>query len=394
MNDKQNLRSSSFDKLRTAGLKSPYVIPLHKPYWGREEERAAILAMRQGTGVGDLTFSEQLAHAISQSVDSRYVLPTGSGTAALELACACLLKKGDEVLLPSFTFSSCANAILLSGAKPVFCDIDIGSYNIDPAEIEKRITSKTRAVMVVHYAGMACDMDRIGDLAKRYGLVLIEDAAHALGSKFKGKHLGTIGLVGCYSFHGTKNAASGEGGAFVTNDPKIFKRAEIVREKGTNRSSFMRGERRKYSWVSVGRSLILSDILSAIALEQIKKLGEITRLREKKADYLLRKLAKLSSRLILPQVTAGTEPNWHIFAIRVPRTIRDKVIEGLRSYGIEASFHYLPLHSSAMGKKLGYMRRDLPVSEEVASTLIRLPIHPKLKISELDYIVAALSKVI
>lgn len=374
--------------------KSPYLVPLHKPFWGREEERAAILAMRQGTGIGDLTFSEQLAGAISGIVGSRYVLPTGSGTAALELACACLLKKDDEVLLPSFTFSSCANAILLAGAKPVFCDIDIGSYNIDPAEIEKRITDKTRAVMVVHYAGMACDMDKIGDLAKRFGLLVIEDAAHALGSKYKGKHLGTIGIVGCYSFHGTKNAASGEGGAFVTSDPKIFKKAEIIREKGTNRSSFMRGERRKYSWVSVGRSLILSDILSAIALVQIKKIDQITRLRKMKAQYLLRKLGKLSSKLILPKISEGTDPSWHIFAIRVPRTMRDRVIDGLRSYGIEASFHFLPLHSSAMGRKLGYKPGDLPVSEEVASTLIRLPMYPKLARSELDYIAACLVKVL
>lgn len=374
--------------------KSPYVIPLHKPFWGREEEKAAILAMRQGTGVGDLAFSEQLAHAISEIVGSRYVLPTGSGTAALELACACILQKDDEVILPSFTFSSCANAILLAGARPVFCDIDIGSYNIDPAEIEKRITDKTRAIMVVHYAGMACDMDKINELAKRFGLLVIEDAAHALGSKYRGKHLGTFGIVGCYSFHGTKNAASGEGGAFVTSDPKIFKRAEIIREKGTNRSSFMRGERRKYSWVSVGRSLILSDILSAIALVQIKKIDQITRLRKMTAQYLLRKLGKLSSKLILPKISEGTDPSWHIFAIRVPRTMRGRVIEGLRSYGIEASFHFLPLHSSAMGKKLGYKARDLPISEEVASTLIRLPMYPKLKRSELDYIVAALSKVI
>lgn len=373
--------------------KSPILIPLHKPFWGREEERAAIAAMRQGTGIGDLNFSEQLAGEIAAEIGSQYVLPTGSGTAALELACACLLTNGDEVILPSFTFSSCANAILLAGAKPVFCDIDIGSYNIDPAEVEKRITDKTHAIMVVHYAGMACDMDRIGQIALRNNLLVIEDAAHALGAKYNGKHLGSIGLVGCYSFHGTKNAASGEGGAFVTSDVKIFKRAEIIREKGTNRSSFMRGERRKYSWVSVGRSLILSDILSAIALEQIKKLDQITRLRKKNADYLMKQLAKLSSKLILPKVTKGTDPNWHIFAIRVPRAMRNKVVDGLRSYGIEASFHYLPLHSSAMGKKLGYKVGDLPVSEEVAATLIRLPMHPKLKKSELDYIVAALEKI-
>lgn len=370
------------------------IIPLHKPFWGREEEKAAITAMRSGTGIGDLSFSEKLAGEIAKTIGSRYVLPTGSGTAALELACACLLQKDDEVLLPSFTFSSCANAILLAQAVPVFCDIDIGSYNIDAGEIERRVTDKTRAVMVVHYAGMACEMDKIGEITRRFGLLVIEDAAHALGAKYRGKYLGTIGTVGCFSFHGTKNAASGEGGAFVTNDPKIFKRAEIIREKGTNRSSFMRGERRKYSWVSVGRSLILSDILSAIALEQIKKLSEITSLRKKKADYLLKKLIKLSSKLILPQVTVGTDPNWHIFAIRISRAIRNKVIAGLRSYGIEASFHYLPLHSSAMGKKLGYKTGDLPVSEEVAATLIRLPMHPWLKRSELDYISAALSKVI
>lgn len=374
-------------------MASDFTIPLHKPFWGKEEERAAIAAMRSGTGVGDLAFSEQLARQLSDLLSIRFVLPTSSGTAALELACSCILEKGDEVILPSFTFSSCANAILLSGARPVFCDIDINSYNIDPSEIEKLISKKTRAIMVVHYAGMACDMYKINQIARRHNLMIIEDAAHALGAKYEGKHLGTVGLVGCYSFHGTKNAASGEGGTFVTNDSKIFKRAEIIREKGTNRSSFMRGERRKYSWVSVGRSLILSDILSAIALEQIKKLGEITRLRKKKAEYLLAKLAKLSSKLILPQVTVDTDPNWHIFAIRMPRSIRNKVIDSLRSYGIEASFHYLPLHTSLMGRKLGYRVGDLPVSEEVAATLIRLPMHPKLKKSELDYIVAALEKV-
>lgn len=373
---------------------SNFTIPLHKPFWGREEEKAAVAALRNGTGVGDLAFSEQLANELSNLLSIKFVLPTSSGTAALELACACIFAKGEEVILPSFTFSSCANAILLCGAKPIFCDIAIDSYNIDPYEIEKLITRKTRAIMVVHYAGMSCDMEKIGEIASRNNLVVIEDAAHALGARYRGKHLGTIGNAGCYSFHGTKNAASGEGGAFVTNDPKVLKKAEIVREKGTNRSSFMRGERRKYSWVSVGRSLILSDILSAIALEQVKKLDEITRLRKKKADYLLKKLTKLSSKLILPQVTEGTDPNWHIFAIRVPRITRNKVIEGLRYYGIEASFHYLPLHTSVMGKGLGYKPGDLPVSEEVASTLIRLPMYPNLKKSELDYIVAALEKVI
>lgn len=373
---------------------STFTIPLHKTFWGKEEERAAVLALRSGTGVGDLSFSENLSKAIKKLVSADYVLPTNSGTAALELACASVLKRGNEVILPSFTFSSCANAILLCGAKPVFCDVNINTYNIDSSDIEKRVTKKTRAIMVVHYAGMAAEMEKIQAIAQKYDLDIIEDAAHALGSKYKGTHLGTIGKIGCFSFHGTKNAASGEGGALITNDKKVAKIAEIVREKGTNRSSFMRGERKKYSWVNIGRSLILSDILSAIALEQIKKLDKINSLRRKNASFLLSKLKKLSSKMILPQVSAGTDPNWHIFAIRVPRALRDKVIKGLRSYGIEAAFHYLPLHTSVMGKRLGYKKGDLPISEEVSATLIRLPMHPKLKKSEIGYMAAALEKVI
>jgi|SRR3989344_6009639 len=373
---------------------SLYTIPLHKPFWGREEERSAIAAMRSGTGVGDLAFSESLAREMAKKISAKFVLPTGSGTAALELATACILEKGDEVILPSFTFSSCANSILLAGAKPVFCDIEISTYNINPEEIKKKITKKTKAIMLVHYAGLACNMDKINILAKNFGLSVIEDAAHALGAKFKGKSLGTFGDIGCYSFHGTKNAASGEGGAFVTNDFRIFKKAEIIREKGTNRSSFMRGERQKYSWVSVGRSLILSDILSAIALEQIKKLDKITELRRKKASYLLKKLSDFSEKIILPRETEGSFSNWHVFAIRVPKRIRDFVIGGLRKRGIEASFHYLPLHASVMGKKLGYKKGNFPVTEKVSSTLIRLPMYPQLKKFELDYIVNALDELV
>lgn len=375
-------------------MSDPFIIPLHKPFWGREEEKAAISAMRSGTGVGDLSYSEALSEKIIEILGTTYALPTGSGTAALELACACILNKGDEVILPSFTFSSCANAILLAGAKPVFADIDINNYNIDPVEIEKAINAKTRAIMVVHYAGFACDMNRIMDISKEHDLIVIEDAAHALGAKYFGKYLGTFGKAAAFSFHGTKNAASGEGGMFVTDDIKIAKQAEVIREKGTNRSSFMRGERKKYSWVGVGRSLILSDILSAIAFVQIKKLEKINTMRKKNAEYLLKKLKDLSSKMILPQPSEGSEGNWHIFAIRVPRLMRDKVIKGLRSYGIEASFHYLPLHTSVMGKKMGYKIGDLPVTEEVSATLIRLPMHPKLKRSEMDYIVEVLGKVV
>lgn len=370
-----------------------YIIPLHKPFWGKDEEKAAVLAMRSGTGIGDLNYSELLSKELSKLIGAKYTLPIGSGTASLELACACILKKGDEVILPSFTFSSCANAILLAGGKPVFADIDIQTYNIDPLELGKLITKKTKAVMVMHYAGISCDMEKINKIAKANNLLIIEDAAHALGAKYNGKHLGTIGEIGCYSFHGTKNAVSGEGGAFITNNPQINKIAEVIREKGTNRSSFMRGERRKYSWVRVGRSLILSDILSAIALVQIRKLNQITSLRQKKAQYLLNRLKSLSSKLILPVVSSGIDPNWHIFAIRVPRSSRNRIIKDLKLYGIEASFHYLPLHSSVMGQSLGYKKGDLPVTEEISETLIRLPIYPQLKNSEIDYMVEVLKKI-
>lgn len=371
-----------------------YLIPLHKPFWGRQEEKAAILAMRSGTGIGDLSFSQQLAETISEKLSVQFVLPVTSGTAALELACVCLLRRGDEVILPSFTFSSCANSIMLVGAKPVFADIDIKTYNIDPVEIEKKISKKTRAIMIVHYAGFACDMDKIGQIAQKFGLAIIEDAAHALGAKYKEKYLGTIGDTGCFSFHGTKNLASGEGGALVTNNREVTKTAEIFREKGTDRSSFMRGERKKYSWVRIGRSLVLSDILSAIAFEQLKKIDEITSLRVRNARYLVGKLKDLSGKMVLPSESTNSSGNWHIFAIRVPHAIRDKVIRNLRSFGIEASSHYEPLHTSAMGKMLGYKTGDLPMTEEVAATLIRLPIYPKLKKSEMDYMVEVLAKVL
>ncbi|KKR88140.1 MAG: TDP-4-keto-6-deoxy-D-glucose transaminase [Candidatus Curtissbacteria bacterium GW2011_GWA1_41_11] len=369
-----------------------FTIPLHKTFWGKEEEKAVIGAMRSGSGIGDLSFGEELAVELKNLLGTRYILPTASGTASLELACACLLKRGQEVIMPSFTFSSCANAVMLVGAKPVFADIDINSYNIDPIEIEKKISKKTKAIMIVHYAGMSCDMDRIFKIAKGNNLFVIEDTAHALGAKYRGNYLGTMSDIGCFSFHGTKNVSAGEGGFFSTNLKDISAMAEIIREKGTNRSSYIRGERKKYSWVKVGRSLVLSDILSAIALEQIKKLNTITTLRKKNATYLLKNLQTLSSKIFLPQIPKTADPNWHIFAIRVPSAIRSKVINGLRSFGIEASFHYLPLHTSAMGEKLGYRKGDLPVTEEIASTLIRLPMHPKLKKSEMDYMVEVLNK--
>lgn len=375
-------------------MKQQLKIPLNKPYWGKEEEALVIKALREGTGIGDLKFNIELSKTLSQILHIKYVLPTSSGTAALDLACQCLIEPGDEVILPSFTFSSCANAILLSGGKPVFVDIDAKTYNIDPVKIQEKITRKTKAIMVVHYAGMAADMKDIQKIAKKHNLLIIEDAAHTLGATYFNKALGTIGNIGCFSLHGTKNIACGEGGIFVTNHSNILKEAEIVREKGTDRSSFMRGERKKYSWVGVGQSMVLSDILAALALAQVKKIKKITKLRQEVAKYYLKQLAPYTDRIDLPVISEGTNPNWHIFAIRVDKNKRDKVIAGLRDAGIEASFHFLPLHTSVMGQKLGYQQGDLPITELVSSSLIRLPIYPELAKAQVDYIVEKLKSLI
>jgi len=369
-------------------------IPLTKPFWGKREERATVEAIRSFHGSGDGLFTAKLIRKLSDLTGSRYVLPVTSGTHGLELAMIALgVKPGDEVIMPSYTMSSTANCVVLQGGKPVFADIENRTFGIDPTDVQQCITKRTKGIIVVHYAGMPSSIESIIAIAKKHHLFVVEDAAHAIGAYYKGKALGTFGDIGVYSFHGTKNIASGEGGFFVTNDPKIASVAEVIREKGTDRSAYVRGERKRYSWIRVGRSLVLSDILAAIALEQIKKLDEITNLRRKNAIYLLTKLKKLATKIILPFEPENAFANWHIFAIRIPRLSRDKVIKGLRSFGIEASFHYLPLHASAMGKKLGYKVGDLPVTEEVAATLIRLPMYPKLKKSELNYMAAVLEKI-
>lgn len=375
-------------------MKQQIKIPLHKPFWGKEEEVLAVKALREGTGIGDLNFNIELSKMLSNILSIKYVLPTSSGTAALDLACQCLIEPGDEVILPSFTFSSCANAILLSGGKPVFADIDPKTYNIDPQKISEKITKKTKAIMVIHYAGMAADMKTIQKIAKKHNLFIIEDAAHTLGAAYFNKALGTLGNIGCFSLHGTKNIACGEGGIFVTGSNTILKEAEVIREKGTDRSSFIRGERKKYSWVGIGQSMVLSDILAAIALSQVKKLKKITKMRQDIAKYYLKLLSPFSDKIDLPIISDGTNPNWHIFAIRVDKNKRDKIILRLKEAGIEASFHFLPLHTSPMGQKLGYKSGDLPITEAVSASLIRLPIYPELTKPQVDYIIEKLKPLI
>jgi len=363
-----------------------YKIPFNKPFLGRDEEWLVVRAIRSGQTTGDSFYGRELRKLMQKKLKVRYVLPTPSCTAALELAIMALgLGRGDEVVLPSFNFASGATAILRAGAKPVFADIEKETLCLDLKTLEKVITPKTRALMVVHYAGHACAMASILKLAKKHNCKVIEDASHAIGAKYKGKYLGAIGNIGCYSFHGTKNMVTGEGGAFVTNDEKIFRQAEIMREKGTNRSAFIRGEIDKYSLVSLGSSYLLSDVLAAMAIAQFRKLDKINFLRKQHARYLLTKLADLKTKMHLPMVKPYADSNWHIFAVLVNPEKREKFIQFLKQAGIEALSHYVPLHSSPLGKKLGWAKAKLTNTDLVSQSIVRLPLYPALTRENLDY---------
>lgn len=372
------------------------IIPLNRPWFDNREIEAARAAIQSGYVVGNGPKGKELEEKLKSYLNVKHTFLMPSCTAALEAALMSLnIGSGDEVICPSFTFVSTANAIVRENAKPVFVDIQPDTYNIDPEKIKKAITKKTKAMIPVHYGGYSCDMDEINFIASKYSIPVIEDAAHAIGSKYKGKYLGTIGNIGCFSFHATKNLVCGEGGALVTNEDFIARKIEIIQEKGTDRSSFLRGEVGKYTWVGKGSSYVLSDILATIALEQFKKLGEINRRRNEHALYFINKLNHLDEKLILPVQKDGVESNWHIFPIRVSKTHRDWLIKALRAEGIEAAFHYIPLHTSPFAQKnLGYKSGCLPVTEEVSETLIRLPIYPQLTCEERDDIIFAVKKVI
>lgn len=362
-------------------------IQLNKPFFDKSDERAIVRALSKEEVSGDGFYSKKLQEELRLKLKVKYVLPTPSCTAALELAIMSLdLKKGDEVILPSFNFPSGATAILRGGAVPVFADIDRKTLCMESEFAGKMVTSKTRAIMVVHYAGHSCEMDSILRLARKHNCYVIEDAAHAIGAKYNNRPLGTIGDIGCFSFHGTKNIVTGEGGVFITNNDEIFRKAEIIREKGTNRAIFLRGEVDKYSWVSDGSSYLLADILSALAVSQIKKLRKITILRKRNAEYLLKKLFDLKNKVELPSVKSYTDSCWHIFAILVDKDNRSNFINFLKNKGIKSYSHYIPLHSSYMGKKLGCDKIILPNTDFISESIVRLPIHPSLAKKDLDYI--------
>lgn len=370
-------------------------IPFSKPYITDELDYIADLLDNISNGwniSGDGQYTSKVTKFLETRFEAKKALITTSCTSALEIATRLLnLKPGDEVIVPSFTFSSTVNPVLLSGARPVFAEIKEDTLNIDPEDIKKRITPKTRAIYVVHYAGVACEMDEIMEIAEDHDLFIVEDAAHAVNAKYKDKYLGTIGHFGCYSFHDTKNYVCGEGGALLinTDDNSMIERAEIIREKGTNRSKFFRGEVDKYTWVDVGSSYLPSDILAAFLYSQFQKMNNIQCRRLEVHRRYMEAFTPLQEKGIirLPVVPEYASHNAHLFYILIDN--RDTVISKLRELGIHATFHYIPLHSSPMGIKLGYREGDFPVTERVSSQLLRLPLYAGMTGEEIDYVISS-----
>ena len=354
-------------------------IQFNRPCIAGNELEYVMQAVRSGHTCGDGPFSKRCQAFLEERFGARKALLTTSCTSALEMAgLLCGLEAGDEVIMPSFTFVSTANAVVLRGARPVFVDIRPDTLNLDERLIEQAITPRTKAIWTVHYAGVACEMDEILAIARRHSLQVVEDAAQGVNASYKGRWLGTIGDLGCYSFHETKNFSSGEGGALIVNSAEFEKRAEIIREKGTNRSQFLRGQVDKYSWVDVGSSYVPSDVLAAGLLAQLEWMDRITTQRGEISGWYSIMLAPLADRglLRLPTVPDHCVNNFHMFyALAADLAERTALIEHLKRGGITATFHYVPLHTSAVGQSLGGRPGTLPVTEQLSERLFRLPMY-------------------
>ena len=372
--------------------KSKAPIPLQTPFLTEEDRRSVLEAISSGQIGGNGRICKEVEREISHSFGARHVLLTTSCTHALELAALSLeLKPDDEVILPSFTFSSTANAFLLRGARLIFADIDPVTFNLDPGDVLKRLTSRTKAIVVVHYAGMPCDMEVFLDLSRKHGLALIEDAAQAVDARWRKQYLGTIGDIGCYSFHSTKNITCGEGGAFLTNNDEIAARAEIIREKGTNRHAFLRGEVDRYSWVDSGSSYVLSDLLAALLRTQLANRSTIKARRKQVWHRYHEALLPLRDelRLRLPTIPPEADPNYHLFTFLVDTTKRrNQVLDRFHKAGVGATFHYVPLHSAPCMLRSGEPVNDLPVTMMVSERLIRLPLYPDLSQEDVSRVIS------
>jgi dTDP-4-amino-4,6-dideoxygalactose transaminase len=370
------------------------MIKFNVPFLTGDEQTCIEDALKRSTLSGDGHYTHLCHEWLKTTLGTQAALLTHSCTAALEMAAILLdLKPGDEVILPSFTFVSSANAFVLRGAVPVFVDVRPDTFNIDDALIEGAVTPRTRAILVVHYAGVHCEMDAIMDIARRHNLYVIEDAAQALLSKYKDKYLGTIGDIGCLSFHATKNVISGEGGAILLNNQDLICRAEIIREKGTNRKQFFRGETDKYTWVDIGSSYLPSELIAAFLYPQLLNAERITARRRQAWDCYYQALIESSfalEHLSLPSSIKSIPHNAHIFSVTVlDLAVRDLLLTHLKQKDIGATFHYVPLHSSVAGMRFGRVGSSMEVTDQVSNSLVRLPMWVGVD-EHVDYIVEAI----
>ncbi len=354
-------------------------IPFNKPFIAGKELYYIARAVTLGNIAGDGYFTKGCCRLLEERFGIHKVLMTPSCTAALELAAMlCGLEPEDEVILPSFTFVSTANAFVRLGARPVFVDIRPDTLNLDEELVAAAVTSRTRVICPVHYAGIGCEMDPIMELARRHRLRVVEDAAQGVNASYRGRSLGSIGQLGTYSFHETKNFICGEGGALCINDPELVERAEIIRDKGTDRSKFMRGEVDKYTWVDVGSSYIPSEVVCAFLYAQLELLDAITERRRAIYGFYRSHLESLENDglLRMPRAPESTAGNYHLFYILLSDgETRDALMAHLKRHGILAVFHYVPLHSSPKGQTFGYRRGQLPVTEDLSARLLRLPFY-------------------
>jgi dTDP-4-amino-4,6-dideoxygalactose transaminase len=353
-------------------------IPFNKPYMTGKEIDYIKEAHANSMLAGDGPFTKRCHQWLEEKTGTHKALLTHSCTAALEMAALLLdIQPGDEVIMPSYTFVSTANAFVLRGGVPVFVDIRPDTLNIDERLIEAAITPKTRAIVPVHYAGVACEMDTIMDIAHRHGLAVVEDAAQGVMSAYKGRALGSIGDLGCYSFHETKNVISGEGGALLVNNPKYAERAEIIREKGTDRSRFFRGQVDKYTWQDCGSSYLPGELIAAFLFAQLEQADQITQLRLSSWAYYHKAFASLEESNILrrPVIPGECQHNAHMYYILLsPDSDRQAVIEEFKMQDISAVFHYVPLHSSPAGMNYGRAVGNMNETNDLASRLLRLPL--------------------
>ena len=359
------------------------MIPFNKPFLTGNELSYVSDAHIRGQLAGDGHYTKLCSAWIEQNTTSKKVLLTHSCTAALEMAAILSnISPGDEVIMPSYTFVSTANAFVLRGATPIFVDIREDTLNIDETKIEDAITNKTKAIVPVHYAGVACEMDTIMEIAKRHNIIVIEDAAQGIMSTYKGRALGSIGHLGCFSFHETKNIVSGEGGALLINDQQFIERAEIIREKGTNRTKFFRGEIDKYNWVDIGSSYLPGEIIAAFLWAQIEEADNITKLRiniwnEYNQAFKNLENSNLVRRPIIPEKVLH---NGHMYYLLLDDVdTRTSFIKMMFENGIHCVFHYVPLHSSPQGQKRGKSFGSLSVTSDIADRLVRFPLWPDMQ---------------